>query len=831
MRTTASAGEKASAQPERGPNWRVVGSIPLILMMALSLALLGYVGYGETKRAYGQFQVEKLATQGAMMHSLVQDFVREGLPMEFIETFVSDSGQLGQFAGFTAFKRSGGPDDRYIGSFTLLHPEGDVAFSTEPGIEPETEFPLPAPARKFVHDADETGEADPDGLRLLDENDAQYRILTALTDETDAVGFVLVTMPKVVVDDVVNREFEEIALIGGGILLVFAIAALVLAGRSETTVTVAFAVCYLAMSGVLIYYMVQIYSEGAQAKTKALFDSLNQRLSAVVESGMDISNVNGLLDVFHEYTSRNPEIAAVALIVDGVSTVSTQSEMVGKAWQSNPGHIEYTNRFAAIKGDQQQVALSVALPSDVVRDRIARSIKNFAALFVASGFIAFLFLTLNNALRRVRSLGPQTKAAGELTDEESDVRLSLIRPVWFLAVFAEGLFTAFLPQYMVEATQSVGLAASWSTIPFTAFFFAFVVALIPAGRMAERMDIKRVLVGASLLFLLGLLLLTFTQDFYMLLASRVIGGFAQGAVFIAVQSYILKSVSESRKTRGSAIIVFAFNTGILSGAAIGALLVIFIGPAGVFSVASATAAAMALFVLLVLPNVGRAGRQTERADSMADLLRGTRELFGDLSFVTSFLFVGIASKAVLTGVAIFALPLVMTQLGYVQEDIGQILMFFAAGVLIANHWSSHLADRMGRTSPILFAGMVGTGIALIVMAMTKQLEPMSIGFAGLDTVALVGGVLLLGLAQGCINAPIVTHIMQTPGAQAVGRQMTTTIYRVMERLGHAVGPLIVGQLLLLNHQDPATIGYIGGAMLVFGVLFLLGGRRRAPRPV
>lgn len=830
MQTTAPAAEDAGAQAGRGAGWRIGSSISLIVMMALSLALLGYVGYGETKRAFGQFQVEKLATQGAMMHSLVQDFVREGLPLEFIETFASDSGQLGQFAGFTAFKRSGGPDDRYIGSFTLLHPEGDVAFSTEPAIKPESEFPLPAPARKFVEDAEETGEADPQGLRHLDETESQYRILTALTDETDAVGFVLVTLPKVVVDDVVNSKFEEIAWIGVGILLVFSIAALVLVGRSETSVSIAFAVCYLAMSGVLISYMVQIYSDGAQAKTRALFDSLNQRLSAVVEAGMDINNVNGLLDVFHEYTSRNPEIAAVSLIVDGVATVHTQPEMVGKSWHSNPNHIEYTNRFAATKGEQQ-VALSVALPTDVVRDRIARSIKNFAALFVASGFIAFLFLTLNNVLRRVRGLGAQTKAAGELTDEESDVRLGLIRPVWFLAVFAEGLFTAFLPQYMIEATESVGLAASWSTIPFTAFFFAFVLALIPAGRIAERVDIKRVLAGASLLFLVGLLLLTFTQDFYVLLVSRVIGGFAQGAVFIAVQSYILKSVSESRKTRGSAIIVFAFNTGILSGAAIGALLVIFIGPVGVFSVASATAAAMALFILLVLPNVGRAGRQSERADTMADLLRGTRALFADFSFVSSFLFVGIASKAVLTGVAIFALPLVMTQLGYVQEDIGQILMFFAAGVLIANHWSSRLADRIGRTAPILFAGMVGTGIALMVMGMTQQMETMTVGFAQLDTVALVGGVLLLGLAQGCINAPIVTHIMQTPGAQAVGRQMTTTIYRVMERLGHAVGPLIVGQLLLLNHQDPATIGYIGAAMLVFGGLFLLGARRAPPRPV
>ena len=830
MQTTAAADDDASAQVERGTGARLIAIIPLIVMTALSLGLLAYVGFGETKRAFSQFQLEKLSTQGAMMHSLVQDFVQEGLPLEFIETFASGGGQLGQFAGFTAFKRSGGPDDRYIGSFALMHPEGDVAFSTDPQIKPEMEFPLPAAAVAYVHAAEEVGEADPAGLTYVDETADSHRIFKALTDETDAVGFVMVTLPKVVVDDIVDHEFVRIAWIGLAILIVFAVVAFVLIERGETAVSLAFAFCYLAMSAVLVYVMVQIYSEGAQTKTRALFDSLNQRLSAVVEAGMDINNVSGLLDVFHEYTSRNPEIAAVALIVDGVSTVNTQPEMVGVSWHSNPAHIEYTNRFAATDGDQK-VALSVALPADVVRDRIARSIKNFAALFVASGFIAFLFLTLTNALRRVRGLGPQTSSGTELTDEESDVRLSLIRPVWFLAVFCEGLFTAFLPQYMIEATEAAGLSASWSTLPFTAFFFAFVLALIPAGRIAERIDIKRVLAGGALLFLAGLLLMIFTHDFYLLVAARVLGGFAQGAVFIGVQSYILKSVSESRKTRGSAIIVFAFNTGILSGAAIGALLVIFIGPFGVFSVASATAGAMLLFVLLVLPNVGRAGRQSERADSLGDLLRGTRDLFSDLGFVSSFLFVGIASKAVLTGVAIFALPLVMTRQGYAQEDIGQILMFFAAGVLIANHWSSHLADRLGRTAPMLLIGMLATGLALIVMGMTQQIAAMGLGLVHMDTVALVGGVLLLGLGQGCINAPIVTHIMDTPGARSVGRQMTTTIYRVMERLGHAVGPLIVGQLLLLNHEDPITIGYIGMAMLLFAVLFILGSRRSPPRPV
>ena len=180
------------------------------------------------------------------------NFVQEGLPLEFIETFASDSGQLGQFAGFTAFRRSGGPDDRYIGALTLLHPEGDVAFTTDPRIEPETEFPLPSSAVVFVEDAYDSGEVDPNGLTYTDQTQSDYRILTALIDEIDPVGFVLVTLPKVVVDDVVNHEFDRVVWIALIILAAFAVAVFFLIERGETAISLAFVFAYVAMSAVLI---------------------------------------------------------------------------------------------------------------------------------------------------------------------------------------------------------------------------------------------------------------------------------------------------------------------------------------------------------------------------------------------------------------------------------------------------------------------------------------------------------------------------------------------------------------------------------------------------
>ena len=87
---------------------------------------------------------------------------------------------------------------------------------------------------------------------------------------------------------------------------------------------------------------------------------------------------------------------------------------------------------------------------------------------------------------------------------------------------------------------------------------------------------------------------------------------------------------------------------------------------------------------------------------------------------------------------------------------------------------------------------------------------------------------VLGLSHGFINAPIITHIAGSPVAGRIGRTSTISMYRFLERIGHVLGPVVVGQLLIFNQQASFTISWIGGATFVFAMLFLLlPGRTRA----
>ncbi len=64
----------------------------------------------------------------------------------------------------------------------------------------------------------------------------------------------------------------------------------------------------------------------------------------------------------------------------------------------------------------------------------------------------------------------------------------------------------------------------------------------------------------------------------------------------------------------------------------------------------------------------------------------------------------------LTGVILFAMPLLLGQQGYAKEDVGQITMLYATAVILASHYAAQRTDRTSDTESILFWGTTVTAI-------------------------------------------------------------------------------------------------------------------------
>jgi hypothetical protein len=81
------------------------------------------------------------------------------------------------------------------------------------------------------------------------------------------------------------------------------------------------------------------------------------------------------------------------------------------------------------------------------------------------------------------------------------------------------------------------------------------------------------------------------------------------------------------------------------------------------------------------------------------------------------------------------------------------------------------------------------------------------------------GTALIGCAHGLINAPVVTFITETSVAARLGDAHTAAGYRFLERCGHVLGPMIVGQLFLAFGTTPQAFAWLAAVMVVFAVVF------------
>jgi hypothetical protein len=112
--------------------------------------------------------------------------------------------------------------------------------------------------------------------------------------------------------------------------------------------------------------------------------------------------------------------------------------------------------------------------------------------------------------------------------------------------------------------------------------------------------------------------------------------------------------------------------------------------------------------------------------------------------------------------------------------------------------------------------MSGLGLMLVGLMGSKY-----VGDGHLSTVVAIVGIVLVGLAHGFINAPVVTHVGISELASRIGAVPTTTTYRFLERAGHISGPFVVSQLFLIWGQGPFIIGWIGVFITVLALIFVI----------
>lgn len=787
---------------------RLIDTVTMGLVAGISFLLLVYVGFGEANRSYEQFYVGKLAAQAKVLVNAIEGFLKRDLPLD-------------QYVGFRPRAERLLSSDETVAAIAVFDRRNRLVF-----ISGDADVGLLPDSRPH------SGRAVGDGPEVY-HDETFLQVILPLANERETVGTIAISMPHALISKHVEERFAPLIPIGIGLSIAFGLfvggASGWLSRQRWPVLQMVYAGLFLVVAALVIGNLVSLYTKGTQIKTKALADSLGQRMTEVVGFNLDIKQIPGLDRAFSEYRRLNPDIAAAAMVVDDTILIHTDSFMVGRPWESARGVYEYLVDISP-PSSEQRVHIAVTLPQEIVYRQTLRSVKNFAALFVASAFLASLFLQLAGSVNQRD--GPRTREGPAPRDKDDEQCLKLVKPVFYVTMCVEHLSYAFLASYISNIVDTLGFASGLTSAVFTIYYLGFALTLIPAGHLAQRFSPKPLMICG--LFLSAgsfLLLLLATNSIGLLILARAAAGIGQAMLFIGVQSFILSVAAPERKTQGAAIIVYGFQGGMISGMAIGSLLVGYIGPAGVFAVGTIASALTLFYAALVVPAIARPSPSEPEGFGASARSLGRHVLLAvrNPQLLQAITLIGIPAKAVLTGIVVFAIPLLMTREGYRQEDIGQLLMLYAAGVVLANEVISRWVDRTGNSQRVLVFGalMSGVGLWLIGRMGLGWFDEIAYG-APLEVTLVLFGIVILGLAHGLINAPIVSHVASLPVGDQIGVSSLTATYRFLERIGHVAGPLLVGQLFILVGEDAIVLAWSGWAIAAFGLVYLWLNRRWKP---
>ena len=796
--------------------------LPLLVVAIATFVLLGYVSLGEANRVYPRLRLERIGALSEALRSSLDAFAQSGLP-------------LAEFRGFDPLTRTLRAIDPAVGRVALVDANGTAVFATREGA------PV-APASGAVAVAIEL-----EGVTASASRDA-YTLVLPVRGRFGQVGSLVVEVDRQLIGTRVAASVQPlIPAAAAGIVLLYAAALLgraVSATRASVIGEIAFAAAFAVLAALLLSTLFRLYAEGVEDKTEGLAASLARRLSAATEIGVELDGLTGIPALLEGYGAINPDIRTIRLLRDGRTVVAASAAAAS-------GADDDVYRFSKpLDGDDAspRIEVEVTIPTRVVLTEIARGARAFAVLFLACGLVAGYALGVARtaaARRGARSAGSEVPvpAVGPV-NPGTDARLNALKPAYFLAVLVDALSMPFLPQIAGQLSIGEGLDVSLASLPFAAYFVALTASLVPAGRFAQRHSLKRLLLIALALVLAGSLLFPAAPSFLALTVGRGLSGIGQGLLLITVQAYALEIAPSARRTRAAAVQVYGYNAGVIAGAAIGGLLATYVGEIGVFVLGAGIALCAILYAVLLVPDTRVATPAAGRAGSfLADL----RFAVTDPGFVRTLLLIGILSKFVLAGIVFFGLPLILDDLGFARDDIGQTLMLFAAVTLLAASLGATLVDRSGSSTRVLFAGTTCAGLGMFALAVvmlsshaaalpdlpgalgpiTRWLDQPNVRYFDVATVLVAVG--LLGLGQGLTAAPVITEVSRTRTAHARGRTATVAVYRLLERIGHIVGPVLVGALFAtsLEARLSAVAGF-GILAIICGLLYVISRPSRNP---
>ena len=399
-------------------------------------------------------------------------------------------------------------------------------------------------------------------------------------------------------------------------------------------------------------------------------------------------------------------------------------------------------------------------------------------------------------------------AGGEALRPRSAMQM---RVPLFLFMFAEELPRSFLPLFVarlspVDATISDELLFG---LPIALFMLAGAVTVPFGGRLSDRFGARAVFLAGVVPAIVGYFGTFLAQGYYDLIGWRVLSGLGYGLIFIAAQAWVAENTQARSRAQDMSVFVGAVFAATICGPSIGGILAGRIGYEATFLI-SATLAIVSGLIVYAMLDEGPRKRPMLRAASVGDEWRA---LLSDGRLFAVTVFAAVPGKLILAGFLFYLVPLYLSELGNRQSVIGWMIMLYGVSTLLCMSIATRYADRFGRHAAVVTVGGVLAGLGCLA-----SLSDQTVGGA---SNAVMIAILALGVGHAFSLASQLAIVQEVASRQhGIGQASIIGAYRLVERAGMVLGPVVAGVLAANFGYQGAIVG-IGIIVLVSIVLYMV----------
>jgi MFS family permease/HAMP domain-containing protein len=394
-------------------------------------------------------------------------------------------------------------------------------------------------------------------------------------------------------------------------------------------------------------------------------------------------------------------------------------------------------------------------------------------------------------------------------DLSKDAALAKVRAPLFAFILAEELTRSFLPGYVQQLLVSVAGLSPQVVIGLPIVLFMLIVALAQPylGAFCERIGHRRAMVYGAAIAGTGFLATMLSVTVLDLLLWRSLCAIGYALVFVAAQGYVLVYTTPSNRARGFALFVGAIMVATVCGPSIGGILADNLGERPTFAIA-AVIAFCSIMVMRTLPRDGEASavKKSARPPRLSEV----GALLFNRRFMTLTGLAAVPAKLILTGICFYLMPLYVVSVGSTLSMAGRILMIYGVVMVVMGPVAAGWATNRRNRELLVAGGLCASGFGGLLM------------LASGSVLVVFIAVLIIGFGQS-LSISAQSALVSDHCAEDIARMgdgAVYGVYRLLERLGNALGPLLASLLVIGLGYEQTFIAF-GALVMACGIAFTM----------